>query len=89
MELKIINKTGFGRHTKIIVMDKDEEIGQLSCVRSINFDCIDAEKHIVANLRCYIKNIKLLARPKKETLSILHYIHNRHEMERMGLGRIN
>lgn len=88
MELKIVNKTGFGKDTEIIVMDGNEEIGKLSSVRSVDFNLI-TETLVLADLSCYIKHIEILAIPKKETRAVLHHIHNKREVERLGLGRIN
>lgn len=89
MQLKIVNKTGRGYDTEIFVMDGDEEIGKLMCVRSINFDLFNGNSLITASLDCYIKNVELIATPKKENISFLQYIYNNQEMKRLGLGRIN
>lgn len=89
MQLKIINKTGIGNNTKIIVIDGNDEIGHLSCVKKIEFNTISCGDLIRANLDCYINKIDLIVEPKKKTRPILHFIHNKKEMERLGLGRIN
>jgi len=89
MQLKIVNKTGFGYDTQVVVMDGDKEIGRLLCVRSIDFDWITSQSLITAKLDCYINHIELLAEPKRQTLPFLQWIHNKQEMERLGLGRIN
>ena len=95
MKLKIVNKDGVGNNTRILVMDGEKEIGQLSCVERIEFDPITVKCLIRAKL--FIDGMMLDIKPfseisdgydlqikKKKTRYELQKIHNDAEWKSLG-----